>query len=1062
MKRYPDLPASFTELEEQVLQRWQDEGTFARSLELTAQGEPFVFFEGPPTANGRPGIHHIFARTIKDAVARFRTMQGRYVPRVAGWDTHGLPVEIEAEKRLGISGKPEIEKIGIARFNEVCRESVLTYTEEWERFSARIGYWLDYSRPYVTYHPEYIESIWWSLKQIADRGLIYRGHKILPYCPRCGTGLSSHEVAQGYREVRDPSLYLTMPLLDGDGEGEPREFLVWTTTPWTLVSNVALAVNPELEYAEVRHEGRRLILASARVPALFGAEAEVVRTIPAAELLGARYQRPFDWVEAPDRPSGARERAWRVVPADFVSAEDGTGIVHMSPAFGADDYQAGQQHGLPILQPVDDRGEFDEALPLVGGRFVKEADDDLVRELKQRGQVFRVARDLHSYPHCWRCGSPLLYMARDSWFIRTTAVREELLENNGRVSWHPPEVGAGRFGEWLENNVDWALSRNRFWGTPLPAWVCDRDDQHVEFIGSFEQLRERAGPLPEPFDPHRPFIDEVAWGCTHPGCQGTMRRTPEVIDVWYDSGAMPFAQWHYPFENAEQAEALFPADFIAEGVDQTRGWFYSLTAISTLLGRGSAFRNVVVNDLVLDAEGQKMSKSRGNVVNPWDAMAEFGADAIRWYLLATSHPWLPKRFDPAGVREVQRKVFDTLRSTYHFFALYANLEGWQGSWKDPALHERPLMDRWLLSRLAQVTGTVTGHLEEYNLTHAVRALGDFVVDDLSNWYVRRSRDRFWGSGDSQDTRSAFATLHRALVDVARMAAPVAPFLADWLHRALTGGDSVHLARMPRADDEARDPALEAGMDAVRTLSTLGRAARERVRIRVRQPLGTLYAVVPGAVEVSGDLLAILRDELNVQGVEFMDRAEELVSFTARPNFRELGARHGKRTPAVAEAVRRLASAELAAFRRGEPLSVEVQGERVPLVAGELEIVQEARGDMVVEADGGFTVALDPTITPELRLEGLARELVNRVQRLRKDSDFEVSDRIRLAVSGEEEMLQAARAHREFIADETLAVEVEVGPTAVADGEWEAVRDVDLDGVAATVGVSRAQRGGRAE
>ena len=995
----------------------------------------------------------MFARTIKDAVARFRTMQGRHVPRIAGWDTHGLPVEIEAEKRLGISGKPEIEELGIARFNEVCRESVLTYTEDWERFSARIGYWLDYSRPYVTYHASYIESIWWSLKQIADRGLIYRGHKILPYCPRCGTGLSSHEVALGYQDVQDPSLYLTMALVGDEGADDGREFLVWTTTPWTLVSNVALAVDPELEYSEVEHEGRRLILASARVPALFGAEAEVRRTYRGEELVGTRYRRPFDWVQPRDpAEEESFARGWRVVPADFVSAEDGTGIVHMSPAFGADDYAVGQREGLPVLQPVDDRGAFAESLPVVGGRFVKEADTDLVKLLKEGGSVFRFSRELHSYPHCWRCGSPLLYMARDSWFIRTTAVREQLLENNGRVHWHPPEIGEGRFGEWLENNVDWAISRNRFWGTPLPAWVCDAHPGHVEYVGSFAELAERAGTLPEEFDPHRPFIDEYTWGCREPGCEGTMRRTPEVIDVWYDSGAMPFAQWHYPFENREEAETLFPADFICEGVDQTRGWFYSLMAISTLLGRGPAYRNVIVNDLVLDAEGLKMSKSRGNVVNPWDAIEEFGADAIRWYLLASSHPWLPKRFDPAGVREVQRKVFDTLRSTYHFFALYANLEGWGPSWKDVRPAERPIMDRWLLSRLADLNRTVVGLLEEYNLTHAVRALGDFIVDDLSNWYVRRSRDRFWGSADKRDTRAAFATLHTALVDIARLMAPVAPFLPDWLHRALTDEESAHLARMPDVDRAALDPALDRGMDAVRRLSTLGRAAREEVRIRVRQPLGTLYAVVPADVEVTAELLEILRDELNVRRVEFMDRAEELVSFRARPNFRALGARFGKDTPRVANAIRELPTDRLAAFRRGGPLEVELQGERFALEAGDLEIVQEALGELVVQAEGGFTVALDPAITPELRAEGLARELVNRVQRLRKDSGLEVADRIRLRVSSGDELRRVVEEYRDFISGETLAPEVEAaGLDGAADFPFR--REVDLDGVEAEIGIA---------
>jgi isoleucyl-tRNA synthetase len=1045
MTRYPELPASAGELEEEVLARWGAEDTFGRSLELTADGEPFVFFEGPPTANGRPGIHHVLSRTIKDTVARFRTMQGRYVPRIAGWDTHGLPVEIEAERRLGISGKPEIEQVGIARFNEVCRESVLTYTEDWERFSARIGYWLDYSHPYVTYHAEYIESIWWSLKQIAERGLFYRGHKILPYCPRCGTGLSSHEVAQGYREVLDPSLYVALPIVDDAGEG--REFLVWTTTPWTLVSNVALAVHPELEYVEVEHEGRRYVLAAERVGPLFGDDAREVARFRGEELLGTGYHRPFDWVAPPDDAGVA---AWTVLGADFVSAEDGTGIVHIAPAYGADDYALGQEHGLPVLRPVDDRGTFPAEFPEVGGRFVKDADTDLVKLLKSRGQVFRSSRESHTYPHCWRCGSALIYMARDSWFIRTTAVRDRLLANNDQVSWYPPEMGSGRFGEWLENNVDWAISRNRYWGTPLPAWVCEHDAGHVEFMGSFDELASRAGALPEPFDPHRPFIDELTWECGEPGCGGTMRRTPEVIDVWYDSGAMPFAQWHYPFENREIAERFYPADFICEGVDQTRGWFYSLMAISTLLDRGPTFRNVIVNDLVLDAEGQKMSKSKGNVVDPWDAISEFGADAIRWYLLAGSHPWLPKRFDPAAVREVQRKVFDTLRSTYHFFSLYANIEGWEPGTGAPPAAERPIMDRWLLSRLAAVTESVTAQLDGYNLTHAVRELGDFLVDDLSNWYVRRSRDRFWGSGESADARAAFATLHHALVEISRMMAPAAPFASDWIHRALAG-QSVHLAGYAEAVG-TRDPELEEGMNAIRRLANLGRAARDRVRIRVRQPLGTLYAVVPGGVTVSEELLGILRDELNVRAVEFIEGAEELVSFSARPNFRALGARFGKATPRVAEAVRGLDSKALAAFRRGEPLEVEVDGERISLGDDELEVLQEARGEFVVEVEGGFTVALDPTITPELRVEGTARELVNRIQRLRKDSGLEVSDRIRVGVTASEEVRAAVESHRSFVMGETLAVELELTETALPL-LYPHVHHVDLDGVEITIGLS---------
>jgi isoleucyl-tRNA synthetase len=1047
MSTFPELPPSVQALEEEILERWREEDTFRRSLERTAGGEPFVFYEGPPTANGRPGIHHVLSRTIKDSVARFRTMQGRWVPRMAGWDTHGLPVEIEAEKRLGISGKPEIEQLGIARFNEVCRESVLTYTEEWERFSARIGYWLDYREPYVTYHRDYVESVWWLLKRIADRGLFYRGHKILPYCPRCGTGLSSHEVAQGYRDVKDPSLYLTVPVLGDDGEPEGRELLVWTTTPWTLVSNVALVVSPTEAYAEVEHEGRRLVLVAARVSALFGEEARVVRTFGTDELVGLRYRRPFDWVDAAAHPAEQVERAWRVYAADFVSAEDGTGIVHISPAFGADDHAIGQEIGLPVLRPVDDRGAFDPGLPLVGGRFVKDADTDLVIDLKGRGQVFRSSKEEHSYPHCWRCQSPLLYMARDSWFIRTSTVREALLENNRRIRWHPPEIGSGRMGEWLENNVDWAISRNRFWGTPLPAWVCDRDGSHLRFVGSIAEAEELSGrALP---DPHRPFVDELEWACE---CGGTMRRTPEVIDVWFDSGAMPYAQHHYPFENEAEQRRQYPAEFICEGVDQTRGWFYSLLAIATLLGEDEPpYRNVIVNDMLLDAKGQKMSKSRGNTVDPWVALGEFGADAVRWYLLSSSNPWLPKRFDPEGVREVQRKTFDTLRQTYRFFALYANLEGWTPGSGTTGTHARQVMDRWLLSELDVVVGRVTDAVENYDLTGAVRLIGAFVVDDLSNWYVRRSRDRFWGTADRDDLRAAFATLHDALVVTARLIAPFAPFTSDWLHRGLTG-ESVHLAEFP-APDRSSDSGLLRSMDAVRRLANLGRAAREEAGIRVRQPLAVLYAVVPAGMEIGDDLLDILRDELNVKRVEFMERAEHLVTYSAKPVFKLLGQRYGGRTQQAAAAIRALTSEQISTLIASGEVEATHGAERFTVREDEVEVQRTATGDLTAKAEAGYVVALDPAITPELRLEGLARELVNRVQTLRKESGLRVEDRIRLGIFGDGEILDVARDWGEFVAGETLAEELETGSVTDFEG-YASTREVDLDGVTGTIALAR--------
>jgi isoleucyl-tRNA synthetase len=1044
---YPQYPAVVNELEAQVLDRWREEELFQRTLEATAGGEHFVFFEGPPTANGRPGIHHVLSRTIKDVVCRYQTMRGRHVTRIAGWDTHGLPVEIEAEKRLGISGKRDIERVGVAEFNRVCRESVFTYKEDWERLSERIGYWLDYSEPYVTFEPRYIESVWWILQQLAERGLIYRGHKSVPYCPRCGTALSSHEVAQGYEDVEDPSIYFALPLVDDPSTA----FLAWTTTPWTLPSNVALALHPDIEYVEVAApdaagDVTSWILAEPRAIALFGEEVRVLRRILARDLEGVRYVRPFDIVEAgPDA-----ERAWRVVLEDFVTAEDGTGIVHMAPAFGADDFAAGQRHGLPMYRPVDDAGRFREGLPLIGGLFVKEADAVLVTALRERGLVVRYSLEKHSYPHCWRCRSALIYMARDSWYIRTTQLQQQMLANNAQVAWHPPEVGSGRFGEWLEGNVDWAISRERYWGTPLPIWVCTADTAHVQVVGSFRELADRAGGLAEPFDPHKPFIDDVTWRCD---CGGTMRRTPEVVDVWFDSGAMPFAQWHYPFENEAAFRAHFPADFICEGVDQTRGWFYSLMAISTMLDMGPAFRNVVVNDLVLDAEGQKMSKSRGNVVDPWAAIETFGADAIRWYFLTSSQPWLPKRFDPDALGEAARRVFDTLANTYRFFALYANLENWSPGDDDPPVAERGVMDRWILSRLALLVTTVNDSLRRYELTHGGRLIAEFVVDDLSNWYVRRSRGRFWGSTDGHDSRCAFRTLHEVLEALSRLLAPFTPFHADWLHRALTGGRSAHLASFPDGAGLTRDEGLEAGMRTVRVLSRLGRAARERVKIRVRQPLGTLHAVVPDSSVMSADLLLVLRDELNIRQVQFLQGTGDLVTLRAEPNFKQLGRRFGPGTQEAARRIRELDAEQLRAWSAGEPVAVEVAGSVHVLEPGDLDVLEQAAGELVVETDEGCTIALDPAITEELRLEGLARELVNRIQRLRKESGLEVSDRIRLGVFGAGDVQRAVEEHGAYIAAETLATEVESGAEP-GDGRTDA-HYVNVDGVEARIAVRRA-------
>ena len=1048
---YPELPESLQALEAEVLERWKGQDLFRKTLEATAEGRPFVFYEGPPTANGQPGLHHIISRAIKDLVCRHRTMLGHQVTRIAGWDTHGLPVEIEAEKRLGISGKPEILDTGIARFNQVCKESVFTYKEEWEALSERIGYWLDYSRPYVTFHPDYIESVWWILATLAERGLLYKGFKSVPYCPRCGTALSSHEVALGYQDVEDPSLTFAVDLLTAGGEPDPdrRRFLVWTTTPWTVPANVALAVHPELVYADVELGEARVILAEQRVDAVLGEGARIIRRYRGSELAGFRYARALNIV--PEPPAPELGKAWTVVIEDFVSAEDGTGIVHLAPAFGADDYQAGQKHGLPMLKPVDEAGRFLADLPLVGGRFVKEADPLLVAELADRGGLFHIGSVEHAYPHCWRCESPLLYLARDSWFARTSSLRAELLANNQQVAWHPPEVGQKRFGEWLEGNVDWALSRDRFWGTPLPVWLCDKNpDEHVEWIGDYSQLAERAGGLPQDFDPHRPWIDELTWSCA--SCEGMMRRTAEVIDVWFDSGAMPYAQWHYPFEHEAEFRCHFPADFICEGLDQTRGWFYSLMAISTLLGLGPAYRNVVVNDLILDAEGQKMSKSRGNTVNPWDAIAAHGADAVRWYLVTASNPWVPKRYDPVAVGEAHRRFFDTLFNTYRFFRMYAETEGWAPSESDPPPGDRPVLDRWLLSRVAGLVREVREELDGYQITRAYRAVGDFLSDDLSNWYVRRSRPRFWGNNDAVDVRAAFRTLHDALRELALLVAPVVPFAADWIHQALVG-ESAHLARFPEEDPLLLAPELEADVGAARALVSLGRAAREEVSLRVRQPLRILYAVLPGGRELRQDVLALVQDELNVKEVAFLASAEDLVRLAARPNYRALGPRFQKLTEEAARAIASLSPEALEAFRRGEEVLIEVGGQQHRLDPDDLEVVEEALGELVVKGDGSYVAALDPRLDDDLREEGLARELVNRIQRLRKDSGLRITDRIGLGVLGSEVVQQVVSRWSDFVAGETLALEVDTGP-GVDSGRFEATREVELDGVEAVIGIWR--------
>jgi isoleucyl-tRNA synthetase len=1049
---WPDLGAD--QLEQELLARWQAEGLFRRTLEAGRGGPPFVFYEGPPTANGRPGIHHVFARTIKDLICRYHAMLGQEVTRIAGWDTHGLPVEIEVEKELKLNGKKEIERFGVAEFNARARASVFRYQSDWETLSDRIGYWLDYEHPYVTCSKEYIETVWWLLRRLRERDLLYRGHRVLPYCPRCGTVLSSHELAQGYEEVTTNSVYVTFPLADDPS----RQLLIWTTTPWTLLSNVAVAAHPDLEYGEYQVGDRRLILATSRAGALPSSSAKgaptfaelgAVRTFPGRELAGLRYQRPLEVVPLPD------DRASRVVVlGDFVTADDGSGLVHMAPAFGADDYQAGIEHRLALVRPVAADGTFfGTTWPDIEGRLVtaRETNDLIIQRLKHDGRWHLTSPHAHTYPHCWRCSSPLIYYARDSWFVRTSAVKERMLALNARVDWHPPEMGAGRFGEWLENNVDWALSRDRYWGTPLPVWVCDHDPAHLEVIGSYVQLAERWGrALPEDFDPHKPHIDGYTWSCS---CGGTLRRAPEVIDTWFDSGSMPYAQWHYPFEHEAEFKAHFPADYICEGVDQTRGWFYSLLAIAATAFDSTAYKHVIVNELVLDAEGQKMSKSKGNVVNPWAMIEEFGADTVRLYLLASSQVWLPKRFDKNTIKDVAGKFFNALRNSYGFFALYA------GDWTPggaPAPAERPLVDRWLLSRLEATVAAVGASWAQYDPTDGVRALMEFVVDDVSQWYVRANRSRFWAVDGSADP-AALATLYEALETVSRLLAPAAPFASDWLHRALRG-TSVHLSRFPEPAGR-RDPALEAAMDAVRRLASLAHGARQDRKLPVRQPLARLQVAVPAAVRgpALDELLELLRLEVNVKTVEVVGSDAELVRLRAKPNFRSLGKRYGKRTPVIAAAAAGLSPDQLRGLEQGHTATLEVDGEAASFLPEDVVVEREVTSDWLVASDGPFVVALDPHLTEDLRHEGTAREVVNRIQRLRKEAGYVYTDRIGVWMDGGPAVLEAVRAHADFIRGETLARRLELGARAPAP---DLEQQVDIDGHGMVVGVQR-DRDGRA-
>ncbi len=1018
-----DPKQSFPELEERVLARWRDGDVFARSLANRAGAEVWSFYEGPPTANGRPGSHHVLARVFKDVYPRYKTMCGYRVPRKAGWDCHGLPVELEVEKQLGIASKQEIEELGIAEFNRRCRESVFEYVEEWNRLTERIGFWIDLDDPYVTLEDDYIESVWWSLKQHWEKGRLYEGHKVVPYCPRDGTPLSSHEVAQGYRDVEDPSIYVRFPLLGEDGSESGESLLVWTTTPWTLPGNVAVAAAPAVTYVRARVGGETLILAEQLAERVLGEGVEIVDLFPGSDLVDRRYRGPVFELE-----DGGPADAFRVLAGDFVTTEDGTGLVHIAPAFGEDDFAVGAANGLfdptsagTLYNPVMPDGTFDRRVRGFEGRFVKDPQiaAELIADLDRRGLLFREQVYEHSYPHCWRCGTPLIYYATTSWYVATSEVREQLLANNETIGWHPEHVKHGRFGRWLENNVDWALSRDRYWGTPLPVWRCtDARCGEVECIGSVAELRERSGGE-VPDDLHRPYIDEVALRCEK--CGGEMRRVESVIDTWYDSGAMPFAQFHYPFENEAEFEERFPADYICEAQDQTRGWFYTLLAESTLLFDTSSFRNCVCLGLILDPEGQKMSKSRGNVVDPWEVLATHGADAFRWYYLTSQQPWSGYRFSVETVGESVRQFLLTLWNTYSFWVLYANAEDLGPADFTEVPEPSNDLDRWALSRLQDTVATVRERMDAFDCTAAGRAIAAYV-EELSNWYVRLSRRRFW-EGD----RAAFATLRHCLLETVALLAPFTPFLADEIHLNLAGeaSDSIHLRDYPQPDPALADPELEAAMEAVRLTVELGRAARARAKAKVRQPLRRAVIVANEAEREAIEARAgLVTAELNVRELDFVSDESELVSYSARPNYRALGPRFGKRMPQVAAAVEALDAAHVArVMADGGEVGISVEGDEHALGPEEITLALQPLDGYEVEAEAGHAVALQLELDDELRREGLAREIVHAVQNARKAAGLEITDRIALSLGGDDDLLAAARAHEEYLAGEVLATSV---------------------------------------
>ena len=1016
---------NFVEREKQVEKFWEDNQIFEKSMKVREGNPSYVFYDGPPTANGKPHIGHVETRVIKDMIPRYRTMKGYQVPRKAGWDTHGLPVELEVEKKLGLDGKDQIEKYGVEPFIEQCKESVWKYEGMWEDFSHTVGFWADMKNPYVTYHNDYIESEWWALKEIWKKGLLYEGHKIVPYCPRCGTPLSSHEVAQGYKDVKERSAVVRFKV-----KGEDAYILAWTTTPWTLPSNVALCVNPDEDYVKVTSKGYTYYMAAALVDTVLGEGAEVLEHYQGKDLEFKEYEPLFPYAEK----RIGNKKAYYVVCDTYVTLTDGTGVVHIAPAFGEDDSKVGHRYDLPFVQLVNEKGEMTEETPWAG-TFCKKADMAVLQALEDKDLLFDAPLFEHSYPHCWRCDTPLIYYARETWFIRMTAVKEDLIRNNNTINWIPESIGKGRFGDWLENVQDWGLSRNRYWGTPLPVWQCECGHQHS--IGSIEELKEKADNCPDDIELHRPYIDAVTIKC--PKCGKEMHRVPEVIDCWFDSGSMPFAQHHYPFENKETFEKQFPAQFISEAVDQTRGWFYSLLAISTLLFNKAPYENVIVLGLVQDENGQKMSKSKGNAVDPFDALQTYGADAIRWYFYTSSAPWLPSRFAGKTVVEGQRKFMGTLWNTYAFFVLYANIDNFDATKYSLEYDKLAVMDKWLLSRLESTVKAVDDNLANYRIPEAAKALQSFV-DDMSNWYVRRSRERFWAKGMEQDKINAYMTLYTALVTVAKAAAPMIPFMTEDIYQNLvksidaSAPESIHLCDFPEVHENWIDPKMEEDMADLLEIVVMGRAARNTANIKNRQPIGTMY--VKSEFQLSEFYKEIIEDELNVKEVVFKDDIADFISYSFKPQMRTVGPKYGKLLNKIKTVLSELdGNKAMAELKSTGELKLDIDGQEIVLLEEDLLIDMAQMEGYVSESDHTITVVLDTNLTPELIEEGFVRELVSKIQTMRKEAGFEVMDKIRVYAKDNDKIVDIMKNHGDEIKSEVLAEDIVTGETKGYEKEW---------------------------